>query len=1229
MPTDSTLPFFSLFASLLLPSPLLIASEKADDSTKNQLLKGDITSTSLELGTRPSDETPLFSRLSPSATGVDFVNPILPNHPRAYLYASAMGCGGVTVGDFDSDGLPDLFFTGGPVPSRLFRQTGDLKFKDVTIEAGLLGPESWSTGASMIDIDNDGDLDLYVCNYDAANQLFINRGDGTFIDEAKAYGLDFATAGHTPAFGDLDNDGDLDLYLLTNFFYDPRGLITEPIVGMVDGKPAVLPDFEKFYGITGVTQGAETGRISVLHDSVGQDDILLRNNGNGSFERISPVGALIGKGNSALWWDPNGDGWADLYVANDFKDADHFFQNGGDGSLEDVIKKAVPHTTWFSMGCDSADLDGDGLPDLIVADMSGTNHFKQKVGMGAMSDNAEFLNTAVPRQYMRNTVFLNTGTDRMREVAHMTGLANSDWTWTVRLSDFDNDGRADVLFTNGMAVNLNVSDTIASERALPGETEWAKHQRAGTPQLKEQNLAFKNLGDLRFEDVSKKWGLDHVGMSYGATAADLDRDGDLEIIMANLDETIGIYKNNSADQHRITVELRGTTSNRRGLGATVRVETEAGKQSRYMTLSRGYMASGEAVLHFGLGDQDKIKSISVQWPSGHLQSFENQDANQHFVITEPGGKPKPAEEKVTPTQFTPMASSLTEVRHQEIPFDDYALQPLLPQKISQLGPGMAWGDIDGDGDDDAYFSGAKGSAGKVMRNEGEGKFSTAFVTAANFEDMGAVFFDADGDGDQDLYVVSGGNECAPGDVALRDRLYLNSKKGEFTQAELPDFRDSGGPVAAADFDRDGDLDLFVGGRITPGKYPLAPKSRLLRNDGTGKFADVTDEVAPNLSAIGMVTSALWSDAVGDDRVDLLLTCEWSPPRIFQSKDGKLFEFTQQAGLANHWGWWNGIAGADIDNDGDMDYAISNFGENTKYHASYEKPTRIFYGDFDGSGKESLVEAEYEGKTLYPVRGRSCSSGAMPFLARKFTTYKGFAAASLTDIYTPQKLSQAIQYVATELRSGFLINDGKGKFTFKPMPRIAQIAPGFGMSLADHDGDGNSDLYLVGNFYTPQAETGFMAGGVSLLLKGNGRGDFTPIEPSVSGLIVPGDAKSLTRIDLNGDRRPDFVVGVNDAATMVFENQSSQDFVTIRLVGDKGNPTAIGAKVILGRSGKILGSAEVTAGTGYLSQDPSSLIFGIGGKNDPIEVEVRWPDGTRSTETIAPADGVITIQQKAK
>ena len=1107
-----------------------------------------------------------------------------------------------------------------------------MKFEDVTDAAKLDSGDAWSAGAALVDIDNDGDLDIYICNFDTPNHLFINNGDGTFDEKAKQFGIDYVGAGHTPTFCDYDLDGDLDFYLMTNFYYDPRGKLDKPISGMVNGKPSIMPGFEKYYGVTKVRRGAQPGSILIDHEAVGQPDRLVRNNGDGTFTEVSKEAGIKGngKGNSVTWWDYNEDGWPDIYVGNDFKDPDRLYRNNGDGTFTNTTEEMVPHTTWYSMGADVADLDGDGAMDFAIADMSGTNHFKQKTAMGAMSDSAEFLNTAVPRKYMRNVVYVNSRGGRFMEAAYLAGLANSDWTWTVRLADFDNDGLVDVFFSNGMSRDMNVSDNVEAGTTKLGETEWDKHVRAKTPELREQNIAYRNVGELKFEDVSKDWGLDHVGMSFASATADFDRDGDLDLVVCNLNEPVSVYQNNTADGNRAVIRLKGRL-NSWGIGAKVTVETKLGTQVRQLTPIRGYMASHEPVVHFGLGDEKKIKKLTVHWPSGHAQSFEDIDANQRLTIVEPDGKAWPPKASVPTVEavFQPSAA-LADIRHSEIPYNDFVRQPLLPNRYSQLGPGLAWGDIDGDGDDDLWLGGARTRPVQIHRNDGKGKFAKIDFSAADAdkesEDMGGLWLDLDSDGDLDLYVASGGVECNAGTEVLRDRIYLNDGKGGFTKAaddSLPDNFDSGSSVVAADYDRDGDLDLFVGGRIIPGRYPLTPKSRLLQNDA-GKFSNVTESSA--LNQIGLVTGAVWSDVDNDGWIDLLVAQEWGPIKYFRNDEGKLIDQTSESGLSEVLGWWNGITAIDVDNDGDMDYAATNFGLNTKYHASVERPTLLYYGDFEGKGRPNIIEAEFEDKTLFPVRGLSCSSRAMPHLVKKFNTFTSFALADLDDIYEPKCLSDSKRCEANTLESGVFINDG-GKFTFKPFPRLDQVAPGFGIVAGDFDGDSYADLYTVQNFHGPQAETGRMAGGVSVLLQGNGDGTFVAMPPRESGLYVSGDAKSLTTADLNGDGQLDLVAGVNDDSLLAFEqSRRSHKNLSIQLKGKNGNTLAAGSRIDVKFDDGTRRSVDVAAGSGYLSQSATLVNIALPGGTKVVDVEVRWPDGTSKKSTAVDVDERVEIQQ---
>ena len=971
------------------------------------------------------------------------------------------------------------------------------------------------------------------------------------------------------------------------------------------------------------------GRPIFKIQKVGQRDVLFRNEG-GKFVDVSQKAGIYGTGFglSATWWDYNSDGWIDLWVGNDFDDPDRVYRNNGDGTFTDVVKEVVPHTSWFSMGADFADLDGDQNPDFLIADMSGTNHFKQKVNMGSMGGKAEFLRTADPQQYMRNALYLGTGGERLMESAHMAGLANSDWTWTVKLSDFDCDGRADVFMTNGMSKNFNESDNSAVI-AKAGETEWDRHVRAGTEELREPNLAFRNEGDLKFKNVGKEWGLDHVGMSFSTAHVDLDQDGDLDMVVCNLGEEVSIYRNNTQEGNRMMISLRGAGANHFGIGAKVVLTLEDGsKQQRRLIPVRGYMASNEPVIHFGLGEQ-KPESMTITWADGVRQLVGDLKANHHYTISQSSESPAPNSDAGESPMFA-SSEALKGAGHKENEFNDFARQPLLPNKLSQLGPGQAWGDFDQDGDDDLWLGGASGSPAQLWRNEGRGSFTQIAMPILNedaaYEDMGGLWFDADGNGTMDLYVVSGGSDFHPEDPELSDRLYFNDGK-TLTRAAggtLPTTQTSGGTVVGADYDRDGDIDLFVGGRQVPGAYPEPAQSILLKNDG-GKFSD------SGLDVKGLITSALWSDVNGDGWIDLLLTEEWGAVRVFQNTGGQLSEVTEGTGIASLTGWWNGIAGGDFDGDGDIDYAVTNFGLNTKYHASAKHPALIYYGDFENLGRKRIVEAEFEDDILYPGRGRSCSSNAMPHLRKTFTSFKQFAGSSLTDIYQPDRLKNALKLSVAVLEAGVFINEsekgGAPKFTFRPFPRIAQIAPSFGVVASDVNGDGHLDLYLAQNFHSPQVETGRMSGGLSQLLLGKGDGTFEPVPLSSSGLEVAGDAASLTKVDLNGDGRLDFLIARNDGPIAAFENQLSDgNQIQVELKGSSGNVTAVGARVeLVLKSGRAI-TREVYAGEGYLSQSPTNSQFTIPKGEMASKVTVVWPNGTEASKEIAQGENVLKFAQ---
>ncbi|HRX54114.1 MAG TPA: FG-GAP-like repeat-containing protein [Verrucomicrobiales bacterium] len=1198
----------------------------------------------------PREGAPLFLRIPPEASGVTHANPIDITHPLKRVYHSSSASGGVAIGDFDLDGEVDFFAACGPLENVLYLNRGDFKFEEVGASAGIGGggPLVWGIGAAAIDIDNDGDLDIYVCNYNYPNQLFINQSivDGKrqegplrFIEKAKELGLAIVDASVMPTFADYDRDGDLDCYILTHQLYREKGRPIEPIRIMEkNGKFVVDEPYQPYYEVD--DERDEQGGF--LYSEVGRPDYFLRNDGAKGFTDVttaSGIGSSNEWGNSCTWWDYNNDGWPDLYVGNDFASPDRLYRNNGDGTFSEIARGTIRHSTWFTMGAAQSDFNNDGFTDFILADMLPTSHYMQKASMGAMGSRFKRLaKVGGPMQLMRNALYINTGTDRMMEGAWLAGVAMTEWTWGIRSADFDNDTLADIFFTNGIPRQFNHSDLPPLDHAhLVGRTAWDHYE--GTPERREQNKAYRNLGNFQFEDVSHAWALDHVSMSYGASLADFDHDGRLDMIVTNLEDPLSLYRNQGATGNRLVVELAGRTSNRQGIGSRLVAELPDGTHlTRHFFPNGGYLDSDQAMVHFGLGNAEQVTTLTVDWPSGHHQVFRDLAINQRIRITEPEGSGSlpPAirhQQGDKPTVFRE-SLVLKGFSHREADFDDYLREPLLPHRLSRLGPGQAWADVDGDGDSDLFLGGAAGQPGQYFQNAtAPGSKEVVlypvpvpdFLADAKYEDMGAVWFDADSDGDLDLYVASGSSEWEPGAPELRDRLYLNDGRGELSRAPegaLPDIREASSVVSAADIDHDGDLDLFVGSRSVPGQYPAVPRSVLLRND-KGVFHDVTNQVAPALERTGLVTSALWTDIDGDSWSDLLVTHDWGPIKCFRNVGGAaLADATENAGLTNQTGWWNSLAAGDLDGDGDLDYVAGNFGQNTQYHASPEKPELIFYGDMDGSGKSQIIEANFEPVSdngnekmvCFPRRGFSCSSRAMPFLVDKVKTYHNFAKSALTDLYDVKRLEHSLMHKATTLESCVLLNEGEGRFTIRPLPHLAQVSPAFGIALRDVDLDGKLDCLIANNYFSPQIEVGPHDTGLGLMLRGTGKAEepFTVVWPRESGMEAPNDSKSLGVTDLNLDGKPDFLISVNNGDPQIFLNQ--HDFqgtrpLRIRLLGIPGNTRSVGTRVVVSASGMPAKVAEISAGGGYLSQSDSDILMALPDTlQGKMKVMIRWPEG---------------------
>jgi hypothetical protein len=1083
---------------------------------------------------------PLFELLPPSATGVAFVN-ALPESSElnilSYLYY--YNGGGVAVGDVDGDGLADLYLSSNLASSRLYLNRGDFRFEDVTDRAGVAGPAGWKSGVTMADVDGDGDLDIYVSGVNLPtmaghNVLYVNDGTGSFTDRTKEYGLEHRGYSTQAAFFDYDGDGDLDMYLLTHATHADRSSGTAVRRGA--GAPAA--------------------------------DRLFRNDpGPGGARRFVDVTAAAGIadpggfGLGVVTSDLDGDGCPDIYVANDFQENDLLYVNNCDGTFTESITKVTGHTSRFSMGVDAADFDNDGRTDVFVADMLPEREDILKTSSSTESFTLFNLRleAGYQPQYARNTLQLNRGLWKFSDVGFLAGVAASDWSWAPLFADLDNDGSKDLFVTNGVYRRPNDLDYIdyvgneAVQASLAnGDTAQARALIRRMPQVPLPNHAFRNNGDLTFTNVGEAWGLAREDFSNGAAYADLDNDGALDLVVNRINAPAAIYRNRSRERNGnafLTLVLRGDGLNTAGVGAKALVRQDGRTQTAELLPTRGFQSSVDPRLHVGLGRDSVVDSLTVVWPDRRFQVLTGVRANRTLELHQRDAQG--SYEEAPPVPAGAWFEDVTRELHAGVPhvegeFRDYGREPLMPRLLSTEGPALAVGDVDGDGLDDIYVGGAKWQAGRVLLQQRDGVFrqsgQRAFQLDSLAEDVDAAFFDADGDGDEDLYVVSGGNEFWDDAEPLRDRLYVNNGRGGFQRAAdaLPRFFHNGGCVAPADFDGDGDMDLFVGSRVVARAYGAIPKSFLLENDGRGRFRDVTAERAPSLSEAGMVAAAAWLDYDGDRQLDLVVTGEWMPVRVFRQLQGHFVDQTSAAGLEGTEGWWSSATAADLNADGRQDVVLGNLGLNAYVRATAAEPARLYVYDFGQTGSLKQVLTFYKGGVSYPIAGRDELVRLIPSLRARYPGYADFGASRAEEIFG-NELRKATVREARTFASAVAINTGAGGFRLQPLPAEAQLAPIHASLVEDFDADGKQDLLVAGNFHGVPPVFGRYDASYGLLLRGDGSGAFIPVEMSRSKLLIEGEVRRLRGLD----RVPTGSGGAAERLVIVARNNDTLQIVRVR------------------------------------------------------------------------------------
>lgn len=1117
-----------------------------------------------------NDAAVLLELMPPEKTGVEFTNEIREDENLnilsfEYFYNGA----GVGIGDFNRDGLQDIFFSSNMGQSRLYVNKGNFVFDDITDSSGINTSGKWAAGVSIVDINQDSLPDIYLCFAGPhgadkrANALYINNGNNNFTDKAVEYGL--ADTGHSvqAVFFDYDRDQDLDMYLLTN--------------------------------ITDET-GPNIIRPKRNNGEMANTDRLYRNNGNNTFTNVSRETGITheGYGLGVSVADINEDGWPDIFVSNDYISNDLLYINNKNGTFTDVANVAFNHTSYSAMGNDIGDINNDGKPDMIEVDMLPPDNYRKKMMLGSTNHDRyrSELQYGYDPQFMRNTLQLHRGVDQngmpgFSEIGQLSGIAATDWSWSPLLVDLDNDGWKDLVVTNGYPRDITNRDFItyrvqdqvqAYDINNRNKNLFAALQKLDGALL--HSFVFQNQQNLIYKDMSVEWGITKSAYSSGAACADLDNDGDQDLIFVNTGTPASIYRNNTnslKQTHSINITLVGPVGNINAYGTKIKLYANNLALYQEYNPVHGYQSSIAGPVHLGINRELKADSVVVTWPDGKTTRLYNIKADQQIQIAYSTSDLYDKESgKQNEMIFQPVNNQYgIHFRHKETPYTDFNIQPLLPHKFSQSGPGIAVGDMNGDGLDDFFAGGAYHQSGELFFQQKNGHFiSTPLENGKKSEeDMGVLLFDADNDKDLDLYIVSGGNEFAVGSKYYQDRLYTNDGHGQFklNMDALPVETASGSCVTASDYDQDGDLDLYVGGKINPQNYPGGESSFLLENRD-GKFIDVTDEKAPGLKNIGMVNAAIWSDANNDHRPDLIIAGEWMPITVFTNEQHQFRNVTRQFGLENTVGWWNSINAGDFNRDGRTDFILGNLGSNSRYTTSATSPLTIYTNDFGNLGNRNAVITYNEKGNTYPIHPRDDLMMQLPGLRKKFPLYDDYAKASITDLFSPQALQQAKSVTANTFQSVILQNNGNQPWAISSLCVEAQFAPVFGILINDYDIDGFEDILLTGNFYGAEVINGQYDAFKGLFLQGNGQGDFKVKE---NGFHIEGDGKGLAEI-LRKNNTPIILAALNNDSLIAVECRSPNK--GLRMLKASADDAAA---IIQLDNGKTI-KQEFYYGSGYLS-----------------------------------------------